>query len=291
MIQKGQLKPFQAIGHFTSVPNVVMDIIMRHVDPAPFKVLMAIIRETRGWQQESECLSHKEIAEMTGVTIKGVINSIEKLGSMLRVIKGKPKTPASYGLNPDWEIPASWVPIVNSVQLKHLNSVHMTSKLSSYDGAKTSKLSSLDFIGAKERRSKERKKSTSPSAGPAKAEKKNELDPKIKEVTDLLFRRHREKFIKGRVMTWIGEAQKHHYSVDLIAETLRSFVPHAGEIESWYPYLDKIINRLDKDRNRDIHEAEHERLKSEEAQFAKEWLGDAKAKERAGRHGRPMPGR
>jgi hypothetical protein len=122
----------------------------------------------------------------------------------------------------------------------------------------------------------------SPSADSKIVGKKRELDPKIKEVTDLLFRRHREKFIKCRVMTWIGEAQKNNFPTDLIAETLKSFAPRAAEIDNWYPYLDKIIYKLDKDRNRDIHDIEHERNKQETAELAKDMFGDAQVKERAG---------
>jgi hypothetical protein len=122
----------------------------------------------------------------------------------------------------------------------------------------------------------------SPSADSKMDGKKRELDPKIKEVTDLLFRKHREKFIKCRVMTWIGEAQKNSFPTDLIVETLKSFAPRAGEIENWYPYLDKIIYKLDKDRSRDIHDIEHERNKQETAELAKDMFGDAQVKERAG---------
>jgi hypothetical protein len=122
----------------------------------------------------------------------------------------------------------------------------------------------------------------SPSADLKGVKKKRELDPKIKEVTDRLYAAYPEKFKRCGVMAWIGEAQKYNFAADIIAAALKGFEPYAGTTHDWYPYLDKMIYGLDKNRNRDIHDIEHERNKQETAELAKDMFGDAQVKERAG---------
>ena len=70
------------------VPNVIFDQVMPKVSHATFKVLMAIVRKTYGWNKVSDHISIKQITDMTGVKKTGVLASIKALDSILsKVIK------------------------------------------------------------------------------------------------------------------------------------------------------------------------------------------------------------
>lgn len=102
--------------------------------------------------------------------------------------------------------------------------------------------------------------SPEPSADSAKAEKKK-LDPRIKEIATKVYETDKKKF--DRLVVWIKQAEKEHFSVDVIVAALERFLPYARDIVQWYPYLDKLIYKCDQDINRDRHEAEHRKHKEE----------------------------
>jgi len=76
---------------------------------------------------------------------------------------------------------------------------------------------------------------------------KRELNPKIKEVADRIYSSDRKKF--DRLVVWIKQAQQQCYRDDVIAEALLQFERYAGGVRDWYPYLDKIIDKVEKDLN------------------------------------------
>ena len=76
---------------------------------------------------------------------------------------------------------------------------------------------------------------------------KRELDPNIREVADRIYSSDRKKF--DRLVVWIKQAQQQCYRDDVIAEALLQFERYAGGVRDWYPYLDKIIDKVEKDLN------------------------------------------
>lgn len=104
-----------------------------------------------------------------------------------------------------------------------------------------------------------------PSAGSKK--RKLELSPELRVAADAVYKTDTKKF--ERIAVWLNEGKKHGFSDAVMAEALRQFLPHARECREWYPYLDKIVYKADKDLNRDKHQAEHNRLKEETREASK----------------------
>lgn len=91
--------------------------------------------------------------------------------------------------------------------------------------------------------------------------KSKTLDPKIKIAADAIYSLDTKRF--ARLIVWIKESQKHGFETAVIVSALERFQPYALNISDWYPYLDKLIYKAEKDFNRDQHEAEHNRHKEE----------------------------
>jgi hypothetical protein len=113
----------------------------------------------------------------------------------------------------------------------------------------------------------------SPRAAPepsANVTKVNGLDPGIKRVADRIYATDTKRFLK--LIIWIKEAQKHHFADKVIAASLLRFEPYAAQVgDGWYPYLDKIINKVNKDSNMSRSVNEHEQRKADEREVAKAW--------------------
>lgn len=97
-----------------------------------------------------------------------------------------------------------------------------------------------------------------PSADPPK---RKELDPRIKAPADRIYKSNPLKF--QRLIQWIKQAEKYRYPAPVIAETLERFEARAGDVANWYGYLDKMIEKIKGDYNRDQSVHEHERHKAE----------------------------
>lgn len=65
--------------NFTCIPNVIFDYWMERLTPAQFKVLLAICRKTFGWHRTEDKISLNQIAEMTGVSRRRVIDYVNVL--------------------------------------------------------------------------------------------------------------------------------------------------------------------------------------------------------------------
>jgi hypothetical protein len=93
------------------------------------------------------------------------------------------------------------------------------------------------------------------------------LDPNIKRVADRIYASDTRKFIG--LIIWIRQAQKYHYSNEVITQALIDFEPYAGSVDKgWYPYLDKIINKVRADYDKRQSDHEHEQRKQGERELA-----------------------
>ncbi|MBU2051339.1 MAG: replication protein [Gammaproteobacteria bacterium] len=104
------IKPFAEQGNFTQIHNVVFDEIMARVRPSSFKVLMAIIRKTIGWQKTEDAISFSQLREITGIKSNDTIYAATaELTDMQLIIvtPGGYETSTSYRLNIDFELPSS----------------------------------------------------------------------------------------------------------------------------------------------------------------------------------------
>ena len=93
------------------------------------------------------------------------------------------------------------------------------------------------------------------------------MDENIKRVADRIYASDQQKFI--RLIVWIKQAQKYHYSNEVITKALIEFESYAGSVDKgWYPYLDKIINKVRADYDKRQSDHEHEIRKQGERELA-----------------------
>lgn len=104
------IRPFAEQGNFTQIHNIVFDEIMAEVKPTTFKVLMAILRKTIGWQKTQDAISFSQLRDITGIKSNDTIYAAtEELADMKLIIitKGDCETTTSYGINTEFEILSS----------------------------------------------------------------------------------------------------------------------------------------------------------------------------------------
>lgn len=93
------------------------------------------------------------------------------------------------------------------------------------------------------------------------------MNPAIKAVADRIYACDTKKF--KRLVVWIKQAQKYNYSDPVIIGALLRFEKHAKSVDKgWYPYLDKIIDKVNKDFNMGSSVREHERQNWDERELA-----------------------
>lgn len=98
-------------------------------------------------------------------------------------------------------------------------------------------------------------------------QKPRSLDPRIKRAADPIYNSDPKKF--DRLIVWIGEAQKNHFSTESIVRALEQFQPYTRSVVQWYPYLDKLILKASQDLSRDYHEQKHQEYNEDERAAAK----------------------
>ena len=92
------------------------------------------------------------------------------------------------------------------------------------------------------------------------------MDQEIKRVADRIYASDQQKFI--RLIVWIKQAQKYHYSNEVITQALIDFEPYAGSVnKGWYQYLDKIIDKVSADCAKRQSDMEHESRKQHEREL------------------------
>jgi hypothetical protein len=79
-------------------------------------------------------------------------------------------------------------------------------------------------------------------------------------VGEVIFKSNPKKY--ARLAAWIKAAEKKHRS-EVVVTALVDFTPYAPKVDAWWPYLDKILDRTEKDMSFAEHEAEHNRRKEE----------------------------
>jgi hypothetical protein len=97
------LKPFDRAGYYTVFENFALDHIMPIVSGNAWKIFSFITRKTRGYQKESDMLSHKQIMKGTGIksrttTTKGIAE-LEGLKIITAYRPNDDETPNTYGIN------------------------------------------------------------------------------------------------------------------------------------------------------------------------------------------------
>ena len=87
------------------VPNAFVDDVLADLGGSACKVYLLIVRKTRGWQKEKDCISYSQIQKIAGVksheTIKNALNELLELG-LIKVKQGNEKTPNQYRLNDNY---------------------------------------------------------------------------------------------------------------------------------------------------------------------------------------------
>ena len=63
----------------TPVPNQFLDVYLKTLKPVELKVLLVIIRQTIGWQKESDWISMKQFCEKTGCSRRAICNALHRL--------------------------------------------------------------------------------------------------------------------------------------------------------------------------------------------------------------------
>jgi phage replication O-like protein O len=65
--------------NYTQTPNVFFDEIMRELQYAELKIMLAIMRKTFGWQKKKDKISYSQIQEMTGLSRQGIADGLKLL--------------------------------------------------------------------------------------------------------------------------------------------------------------------------------------------------------------------
>lgn len=82
------------------VPNVIFDYVMPKVSHAEFKVIMAVVRKTYGWNKKEDWISLRQLMKMTGVSNRMVITAVRSLEWLISARKNS-LGHVEYSLNID----------------------------------------------------------------------------------------------------------------------------------------------------------------------------------------------
>src|SRR5262245_36365471 len=103
------------------------------------------------------------------------------------------------------------------------------------------------------------------------------LIPALKEIADKLYNSDTEKF--KRLAKWINQGRKYNHLEENMAIALwglwEALQNPKVEVLDWYPYADKILDDVEKDRGAAASDREHQRHKDEVREFV-EKLGKDK---------------
>ena len=100
------------------------------------------------------------------------------------------------------------------------------------------------------------------------------MHEEIKEVTDRIYLIDKVKFKK--LVVWVRAASR-TYQPKTIAAALKQFEAAASEVSNdWWPYLDKILDKVEGDANARDSQAEHEARTKAEAEYCRATFGGRK---------------
>lgn len=87
---------------YTKIPNYILDEILPSLNGNEFKVLVAILRKTAGWQKNSDAIALSQLKELTGIkhsqTLIKCIKSLESK-DMINVTAGTGTQASVYELS------------------------------------------------------------------------------------------------------------------------------------------------------------------------------------------------
>lgn len=128
-----KIQPFDTRGGFTMIHNYVLDEMMPALKPSTFKVLMLIIRKTKGWGKDADSISYSQLRDGTGIksdaTLSSAISELAELKYI--VVDNDDKWSANnYKLNTTLEIavgvaPTTKIEVVSTTKIE----VGATSKI------------------------------------------------------------------------------------------------------------------------------------------------------------------
>ena len=99
-------------------------------------------------------------------------------------------------------------------------------------------------------------------------------EPIFQEWTDKIYEADPVKF--KRLVVWVRAAAR-TYQPEIIATALRQFEAVAGEVSNaWWPYLDRILDKVEGDANASDAKAEHEARTKAEADYCRATFGGRK---------------
>lgn len=113
-----KVQPFDTRDNFTRIHNYVIDHIMPTLKPNAFKLLMLIIRKTKGWGKDADRLSYSQLREGTGMKSDATLSAaIDELVSMQYItVENDDKWSANnYVLNTTLEIEVDSAPTSKTV--------------------------------------------------------------------------------------------------------------------------------------------------------------------------------
>ena len=97
------------------------------------------------------------------------------------------------------------------------------------------------------------------------------MNKDIKPYSDRIYAIDKAKF--RRLVVWIAAAER-TYRPEIIVATLKAFEPLAREVSNeWWPYLDRILDKVEARDNARTSEAEHNARKEAEAEYARSTFG------------------
>jgi hypothetical protein len=99
------------------------------------------------------------------------------------------------------------------------------------------------------------------SSEKADSKKGKDLDLKIKEAADPIYKSDPVKF--HRLGAWIRTAERHPYPPEAIAAALAKFNGYSSTVKAWWSYLNTMVDQVYKDQCFAEHLAEHQEHKAE----------------------------
>ena len=100
------------------------------------------------------------------------------------------------------------------------------------------------------------------------------MNSEIKQWTDRIYALDKVKFRK--LVVWVRAAAR-TYQPEIIATALKQFQAAASGVSNdWWPYLDRILDKVEGDANARESQAEHEARTKAEADYCRATFGGRK---------------
>jgi len=68
------------------------------------------------------------------------------------------------------------------------------------------------------------------------------LDPTIKKICSRIYESDPGRY--RQLINWVKRQQKYEYTDPMIADALRAFEPYKDSVIIWWPYLDKVLDKI-----------------------------------------------